>query len=57
MRKSAIFFWVIGSPIGTAVAGDWLRGLQTGRIPSYALAVAGGLVIIAFWAIFFRNLL
>jgi NADH-quinone oxidoreductase subunit L len=40
---------------GTTVAGDWLRGLQTGRIPSYALAVAGGLVIIAFWAIFFRH--
>jgi hypothetical protein len=37
------------------VAGDWLRGLQTGRIPSYALAVAGGLVIIAFWAIFFGD--
>jgi len=42
---------------GTIVAGDWLRGLQTGRIPSYALAVAGGLVIIAFWAVFFRNIL
>jgi NADH-quinone oxidoreductase subunit L len=41
---------------GTTVAGDWLRGLQTGRIPSYALAVAGGLAIIAFWAVFFRNL-
>jgi NADH-quinone oxidoreductase subunit L len=41
---------------GTAEAGDWLRGLQTGRIPSYALAVAGGLAIIAFWAIFFRNI-
>jgi NADH-quinone oxidoreductase subunit L len=40
----------------TTVAGDWLRGLQTGRIPSYALAVAGGLVIIAFWAVFFRNI-
>ena len=39
----------------TTVAGDWLRGLQTGRIPSYALAVAGGLVIIAFWAVFFRH--
>jgi NADH-quinone oxidoreductase subunit L len=38
---------------GTTVAGDWLRGLQTGRIPSYALAVAGGLLIIACWAIFF----
>ncbi|MCC7372347.1 MAG: NADH-quinone oxidoreductase subunit L [Chloroflexi bacterium] len=38
---------------GTTVAGDWLRDLQTGRIPSYALAVAGGLVIIAFWAVFF----
>jgi NADH-quinone oxidoreductase subunit L len=37
------------------VAGAWLRGLQTGRIPSYALAVAGGLVIIAFWAVFFRH--
>jgi NADH-quinone oxidoreductase subunit L len=36
---------------GTTAAGDVLRGLQTGRIPSYALAVAGGLVIIAFWAI------
>ena len=42
---------------GTTIAGDWLRGLQTGRIPSYALAVAGGLVIIAFWAVFFRNVL
>jgi NADH-quinone oxidoreductase subunit L len=42
---------------GTTVAGDWLRGLQTGRIPSYALAVAGGLVIIAFWAVFLRNVL
>jgi NADH-quinone oxidoreductase subunit L len=42
---------------GTTVAGDWLRGLQTGRIPSYALAVAGGLAIIAFWAVFFRNVL
>jgi NADH-quinone oxidoreductase subunit L len=42
---------------GTTMAGDWLRGLQTGRIPSYALAVAGGLAIIAFWAIFFRNVL
>jgi NADH-quinone oxidoreductase subunit L len=42
---------------GTTVAGDWLRGLQTGRIPSYALAVAGGLAIIAFWAVFFRNIL
>ena len=41
---------------GTTVAGDWLRGLQTGRIPSYALAVAGGLAIIAFWAVFLRNL-
>jgi hypothetical protein len=40
---------------GTTVAGDWLRGLQTGRIPSYALAVAGGLAIIAFWAIFFAD--
>jgi NADH-quinone oxidoreductase subunit L len=40
---------------GTTVAGDWLRGLQTGRIPSYALAVAGGLVIIAFWAVFFSD--
>ena len=38
---------------GTTVAGDWHRGLQTGRIPSYALAVAGGLLIIACWAIFF----
>ena len=38
---------------GTTLAGDWLRGLQTGRIPSYALAVAGGLLIIACWAIFF----
>jgi len=38
---------------GTTVAGDWLRTLQTGRIPSYALAVAGGLLIIACWAIFF----
>jgi hypothetical protein len=40
---------------GTTVAGDWLRGLQTGRIPSYALAVAGGLAIIACWAIFFAD--
>jgi NADH-quinone oxidoreductase subunit L len=40
---------------GTTLAGDWLRGLQTGRIPSYALAVAGGLLIIAFWAIFFSD--
>jgi NADH-quinone oxidoreductase subunit L len=40
---------------GTTVAGDWLRGLQTGRIPSYALAVAGGLAIIAFWAVFFAD--
>jgi NADH-quinone oxidoreductase subunit L len=40
---------------GATVAGDWLRGLQTGRIPSYALAVAGGLAIIAFWAVFFSN--
>ena len=38
---------------GTTLAGDWLAGLQTGRIPSYALAVAGGLLIIACWAIFF----
>jgi NADH-quinone oxidoreductase subunit L len=36
---------------GTTLAGDWLRSLQTGRIPSYALAVAGGLLIIASWAI------
>jgi NADH-quinone oxidoreductase subunit L len=36
---------------GTTIVGDWLRWLQTGRIPSYALAVAGGLLIIAFWAI------
>jgi NADH-quinone oxidoreductase subunit L len=41
---------------GTTVAGDWLRGLQTGRIPSYALAVAGGLVIIAVWAVFIRSI-
>ncbi|MFN8637202.1 MAG: NADH-quinone oxidoreductase subunit L [Chloroflexota bacterium] len=40
---------------GTTVAGDWLRWLQTGRIPSYALAVAGGLLIIAFWAVFFAQ--
>jgi NADH-quinone oxidoreductase subunit L len=40
---------------GTTLAGDWLRGLQTGRIPSYALAVAGGLLIIACWAIFFAD--
>ena len=39
----------------TTMAGDWLRGLQTGRVPSYALAVAGGLAIIAFWAIFFAG--
>jgi NADH-quinone oxidoreductase subunit L len=38
---------------GTTTAGDWLRTLQTGRIPSYALAFAGGLLIIACWAIFF----
>jgi NADH-quinone oxidoreductase subunit L len=38
---------------GTTLAGDWLRGFQTGRSPSYARAVAGGLLIIACWAIFF----
>jgi NADH-quinone oxidoreductase subunit L len=38
---------------GTTTAGDWLRTLQTGRIPSYALAFAGGVLIIACWAIFF----
>jgi NADH-quinone oxidoreductase subunit L len=40
---------------GTSIAGDWMRGLQTGRIPSYALAVAGGLAVIAIWAVFFAN--
>ncbi|MCC6174715.1 MAG: NADH-quinone oxidoreductase subunit L [Chloroflexi bacterium] len=39
--------------VGRAVGGmgEALRGLQTGRLPSYALAVFGGLVIIAFWAV------
>ena len=55
--RSVVDGVVNGVGKGTTVAGDWLRGLQTGRIPSYALAVAGGLVIIAFWAIFFRNVL
>jgi len=55
--QSVIDGVVNGVGKGTTVAGDWLRGLQTGRIPSYALAVAGGLVIIAFWAVFLRNVL
>ena len=55
--RSVVDGVVNGVGKGTTVAGDWLRGLQTGRIPSYALAVAGGLVIIAFWAVFFRNVL
>ncbi|MGE3911185.1 MAG: NADH-quinone oxidoreductase subunit L [Chloroflexota bacterium] len=53
--RSVIDGVVNGVGKGTTVAGDWLRGLQTGRIPSYALAVAGGLAIIAFWAIFFAD--
>jgi NADH-quinone oxidoreductase subunit L len=55
--RSVVDGVVNGVGKGTTVAGDWLRGLQTGRIPSYALAVAGGLAIIAFWAVFFRNVL
>ena len=35
--------------------GDWVRGFQTGRIPAYALAVFGGLAVIAFWAVVVRN--
>lgn len=53
--RSVVDGVVNGVGKGTTVAGDWLRGLQTGRIPSYALAVAGGLAIIAFWAVFFSD--
>jgi NADH-quinone oxidoreductase subunit L len=35
--------------------GDGVRSIQTGRIPAYALAVFGGLLLIAFYAIVLRN--
>ncbi len=38
--------WIVGR------AGDSVRQTQTGRIPSYALAVTGGLAIIAIFSIF-----
>ena len=36
--------------------GDLVRGFQTGRIPSYALAVFAGVALIALWAVVLRNL-
>ena len=42
---------VNGVARGVGVGGDLTRGIQTGRIPGYALAVFGGLALIALWTV------
>ena len=54
--RSVIDGIVNGVARGVGTLGDGVRAFQTGRIPSYALAVFAGVALIALWAVVLRNL-